>query len=164
MVLFEDSAALIGLIFAFAGTYFSVGLGMPVLDGVASIMISLVLAATAVLLAKETKGLLIGESADPIIVESIMRLATEMDGVDHANGVLTIHLAPRQIAVALSLEFADELRTSDIEVRVVELERRLRHAHPTVIALFVMPQSPSGYRDTVARRQGKMNVSQQVKT
>ena len=56
MVLFEDSAALIGLIVAFAGTYFSVRLGLPVLDGVASIMIGLVLAATAVLLAKETKG------------------------------------------------------------------------------------------------------------
>ena len=154
MVLFEDSAALIGLVIAFAGTYFSVRLGMPVIDGAASIMISLVLAATAVLLAKETKGLLIGESADPIIVESIMRLANGMDGVDHANGVLTIHLAPQQIAVALSLEFADELRTSDIEVRVIELERRLRHAHPAVIALFVKPQSPSGYRDAVAKRQG----------
>ena len=155
MVLFEDSAALIGLIVAFAGTYFSVRLGLPVLDGVASIMIGLVLAATAVLLAKETKGLLIGESADRIIVDSIMRLASDMDGVDHANGILTIHLAPQQIAVALSLEFADELKTSDIEVRVTELERRLRHAHPTVIALFVKPQSPSGYRDAVARRHGK---------
>ena len=118
-------------------------------------MIALVLAATAVLLAKETKGLLIGESADRIIVDSIMRLASEMDGVDHANGVLTIHLAPQQIAVALSLEFADELTTSGIEVRVAELERRLRHAHPTVIALFVKPQSPSGYQDAVARRHGK---------
>ena len=155
MVLFEDSAALIGLIVAFAGTYLSVRLGLPVLDGVASIMIAFVLAATAVLLAKETKGLLIGESADRIIVDSIMRLASEMDGVDHANGVLTIHLAPQQIAVFLSLEFADELKASDIEVRVAELERRLRHAHPTVIALFVKPQSPSGYRDAVARRHGK---------
>lgn len=164
IVLFEDSAAIIGLIIAFAGTYFAVSLDMPVLDGVASIMIGLVLAATAVLLAKETKGLLIGESADQSIVDSIMRLAGEMDGVAHANGILTVHLAPQQIAVGLSLEFADELRTSDIEVRVAELERRLRHAHPAVIALFVKPQSPGGYQDAVTTHRGKLNEQRQAET
>src|SRR4029077_6772797 len=111
MVLFEDSAALIGLIFAFAGTYFSIRLNLPVLDGVASILISVVLAVTAALLARETKGLLIGEAADQPIVESIIHIAEIMEGVAHANGVITIHLAPEQIVVALSLEFADELRT-----------------------------------------------------
>jgi hypothetical protein len=59
---------------------------------------------------------------------------------------------------------AAELRTSDIEIRIAELERRLRHAHPTVIALFVKPQSPSGYRDAVARRHGKMNVQRLAET
>jgi cation diffusion facilitator family transporter len=161
MVLFEDSAALIGLIIAFAGTYFSVRLELPVLDGVASILIGLLLAATAALLALETKGLLIGESADQPIVDSIMRIATKMDGVDHANGIITVHLAPRQIVVALSLEFADELKTPDIEVKVVELERRLRHMHPTVIALFVKPQSSSGYKQGFARRHGKLGEDNQ---
>ena len=75
MVLFEDSAALTGLMIAFAGTYFSVRLDLPILDGVASILISFVLAATAALLARETKGLLIGEGADPPIVDSIMHIA-----------------------------------------------------------------------------------------
>jgi cation diffusion facilitator family transporter len=155
MVLFEDSAALIGLVIAFAGTYFSVRLDLPVLDGVASILIGLVLAATAMLLARETKGLLIGEGADQSIVDSIMRIANEMEGVAHANGIITVHLAPQQIVVALSVELADELRTPDIEARIVELERRVRHQHPAVIALFVKPQSSIGYRDTVARRSGK---------
>jgi divalent metal cation (Fe/Co/Zn/Cd) transporter len=120
MVLFEDSAALTGLMIAFAGTYFSVRLDLPTLDGVASILISAVLAVTAALLARETKGLLMGEAADQPIVDSIMH-----EGVAHANGVITVHLAPEQIIVALSLEFADELRTPDIEFKVVELERRL---------------------------------------
>lgn len=155
MVLFEDSAALIGLIIAFAGTYFSVQLDLPVLDGAASILIGLVLAATAMLLARETKGLLIGEGADQRIVDSIMLIANEMEGVAHANGIMTVHLAPQQIVVALSLELADELRTPDIETKIVELERRVRHLHPAVIALFVKPQSSIGYRDTIARRYGK---------
>lgn len=113
MVLFEDSAALIGLIFAFAGTYFSVQLDLPVLDGVASILISAVLAVTAALLARETKGLLIGEAADQPIVESIMHIAEIMEGVAHANGVITVHLAPEQIVVALSLEPASFFEERD---------------------------------------------------
>jgi cation diffusion facilitator family transporter len=151
IVLFEDSAALIGLSIAFAGIYLSQRLKLPVLDGVASILIGLVLASTAVLLARETKGLLIGERADQTIVDSILRLAGELDGVAHANGVITIHLAPEQILVALSLEFADELRAPEIEARVVELERCLREAHPAVVAIFVKPQSTRRYEEIALR-------------
>ena len=154
MVLFEDSAALIGLIIAFAGTYLVVRFDLPILDGIASIMIAVVLAATAFLLAWETKGLLIGEAADQPIVDSIMRVANAMDGVAHANGIITVHLAPEQILVALSLEFADELKTPDIELKIAELERRLRHLHPTVIALFVKPQSSGGFKDAIGHRYG----------
>ena len=154
MVLFEDSAALIGLIIAFAGTYLVVRFDLPILDGIASIMIAVVLAATAFLLAWETKGLLIGEAADQPIVDSIMRVANAIEGVAHANGVITVHLAPAQILVALSLEFADELKTTDIELKIAELERRVRHFHPTVIALFVKPQSSGGFKDAIGRRYG----------
>jgi cation diffusion facilitator family transporter len=155
MVLFEDSASLIGLTIAFAGTFFSVQLDLPILDGVASILIGVVLAATAGLLARETKGLLIGEAADPSIVDSIIHIAEEMEGVAHANGIITVHLGPEQIVVALSLEFADELRTPEIEVKVIELERLVRQLHPAVIAVFVKPQSSSGYKDALGRRFGK---------
>jgi cation diffusion facilitator family transporter len=155
MVVFEDSAALIGLFVAFAGSYLSIRLDLPILDGVASILIGLVLAVTALILARETKGLLIGEPADPAIVMSLLRIAREMEGVAHANGILTVHLAPQQIAVALSLEFADELKTPAIEIKVSELEGRLRNLHPAVIAVFVKPQTAIGYAEAVERRRGK---------
>jgi len=154
MVLFEDSASLIGLFIALIATYFSVRLDLPILDGAGSILIALVLATTAVLIARETKGLLIGEAADPLIVDSIVRLANGMDGIAHANGVITIHLAPRQIVVALSLEFADELKTPEIELKVIELERRLRDLHPEVATLFVKPQSSIGFEVASLRRFG----------
>jgi cation diffusion facilitator family transporter len=89
MVLIEDSAALIGLFIAFIGTFVSESLHLPVADGVAAILIGLVLAATAALLARETKGLLIGEAADPAILASIIHLAEEIEGIAHANGILT---------------------------------------------------------------------------
>ena len=141
MVLFEDTAGLIGLFIAFAGTYFSVMFKLPVLDGVASVLIAIVLATTAVLLSIETKGLLIGETADQTTVDSILNLAGTMEGVVHANGVITTQIGPQQIIVALSLEFADELKTPDIERKVVELERRVRALHPAVTALFIKPQT-----------------------
>ena len=156
MVLFEDSAALAGILVAFAGIYLSVTLNLPILDGVGSILIGLILGVTAWLLAKETKSLLIGERADPGIVDSIMRVAEQIDGVDHANGILTVHLAPKEILVALSLEFADELRTPEIEAKVIELERCVRLSHPEIVAVFVKPQSPEGFRETAARRFGKL--------
>jgi cation diffusion facilitator family transporter len=154
MVLFEDSASLIGLLIAFIGTYLSIRLDRPLLDGVASILIGGVLAVTAALLARETKGLLIGEPAVQAIVDSIMRIANEMDGVAHANGIITVHLAPKQIVAALSLEFADELRTPEIESKVSDLEGRLRRLHPEVIALFVKPQSSTGYLEMLEHRRG----------
>jgi cation diffusion facilitator family transporter len=155
LVLLEDSAALIGLAIAGAGTYLSVLYEAPVLDGVASICIGLVLALSAAVLARETKGLLIGEAADPKIVAAMMKLAKDMEGVTNANGIMTIHLAPTQIAVALSLEFSDDLHTPDIEAKVAELERCLRKMHPEVFAVFVKPQSSAGFREAMIRKYGK---------
>jgi cation diffusion facilitator family transporter len=152
MVMFEDSAALIGLVIAFAGTCLLVRYDLPIIDGIASILIGLVLAVTAASLAWETKGLLIGEAADPVIVASMMRVANEMEGVAHANGIITVHLAPDQILVALSLEFSDDLRTPEIELKISELERRLRQLHPTVIAMFVKPQSSGDFKESIGRR------------
>lgn len=154
MVLFEDSAALIGLAIAAAGTFLSVLYDQPVLDGVASIFISFVLAFSAAVLARETKGLLIGEAADPTIVAAMMRIAEDMDGIANANGIMTIHLAPAQIAVSLSLEFSDELRTPEIEAKVAELEQALRKLHPEVVAVFVKPQSSAGYKEAMIRKYG----------
>jgi divalent metal cation (Fe/Co/Zn/Cd) transporter len=113
----------------------------PALDGAASILIGLVLAFTASLLARESKGLLIGERADPRLAASVEALAISEPGVAGANGIITVHLAPQQIVVALSLEFDDDLRTPQIEAGVARLEQRVRERHPQVVALFVKPQT-----------------------
>jgi cation diffusion facilitator family transporter len=146
IVLLEDSAALVGLFIAFIGILLSVNFALPILDGVSSILIGLVLAVTASLLARETKSLLIGEAADPSLVNSITRLSEKIKGIAHANGILTIHLAPQQVVIALSLEFADELRTPEIEAKVAELERLVCQSHPEVVTIFVKPRLPQDSR------------------
>lgn len=141
MVLFEDSAALIGILFAAAGIALADLLAMPVFDGIASILIGLVLAITAILLAVESKSLLIGEGAPPALVSAICRIAQAEPGVANANGALTAQLAPNQSIVALSIEFEDGLTTERIEDIVAAIETRVRQAHPDVVALFVKPQT-----------------------
>lgn len=140
IVLFEDSAALIGLAIAAAGTFAADRLGMPVLDGAASIGISVVLGATALVLARESKGLLIGEPASSDLRDAVTRTAREIDGIERAHIVFSVHMAPDQVVIALSLEFRDAMRADDIEAAVDALERRIQERHAEVIAIFVKPE------------------------
>lgn len=148
MVLFEDSAALIGILIAAVGTFAATSLGEPVFDGIASILIGLVLAGTAILLARESKSLLIGEPAERALIDSIKRIANNASRISRTNGVLTVHLAPDQILAALSLEFGDDLRTSQIEETVVNIERAIKEAHPEIVTLFIKPQTAVAFRKT----------------
>jgi cation diffusion facilitator family transporter len=139
-VLFEDSAALLGILVAFLGISGASFLSMPVLDGVASIGISLILAVAAILLARESKGLLMGEPAAPEMERLILRIARDDEAVDHANGVVTVHLGPRQVFVGLSIDFRDELSGHDVELCVERLERTITAESPEVVSVFIKPQ------------------------
>ncbi len=141
IVVFEDTAAILGIGVAAAGTGATVLTGDSRWDGAASLAIALLLAGVAGLLARESKALLIGERADPRLSDAIMRTASGIAGVCRANSIVTVQLAPRNVIATLSLDFFDHLRAPDIERAVVELETRIRAAHPEVSALFVKPQS-----------------------
>lgn len=140
-VLFEDSAALLGLVIAFVGISASETFSMPTLDGVASVGIGCVLAVTAMLLARESKGLLLGEPALRSVQDSILRIAASDPAVQRVNGVLTVHLGPDQIVAALSVEFEDRMTAPEIEACVERIEERLRKEKPEVTTLFVKPQA-----------------------
>ena len=155
MVLFEDSAALAGILVAAAGTGLSLATGDPRWDGGASLVIAGILAVVALLLARESKALLIGEGADPALIAAITALASGIDGVGGVNGVATVHLGPDQILAYFSVEFDDDLCTPQIEGAVKTLEARIRTAHPQVLAIFVKPQTAhEATRRWAARRTG----------
>jgi cation diffusion facilitator family transporter len=145
-VLLEDSAALLGLAIAFVGIVAAEVFALPELDGAASIVIGIVLGLTAMLLARETKGLLIGEAADPAVERSILELAAADKGVERVNGALTVHMSPDQVVVNLSVEFHDDLSAEEMELAVERMERRISEAHPQVSAVFVRPQRSETYR------------------
>lgn len=154
MVLFEDTADLVGIALAAIGTYAASRLHLPELDGVASILIGLMLAAIAGLLARESKSLLIGERADPMLSDSILRIAEAASPLSSANGVLTVQLAPDQVLAGLSLQFPPDLRAAQIEESVIDIERRIRAAHPEVTTLFIKPQTDATWKRAVQLRFG----------
>ena len=141
LVLFEDSAALIGIVIALAGTLSAEILLMPELDGAASIGIAMVLGATAAFLARESKSLLIGEPAREPVVRSIRAMVEGQFGVAELDRLITVHLAPHQIVALMDVDFADDLRASEVEAIVGALNRKLKQRHPEVIALFVNPKA-----------------------
>jgi cation diffusion facilitator family transporter len=150
-VLFEDSAALIGLVIAFAGIGGSLAFDMPQLDGIASIGIALVLATIAIVLANRTKELLIGESAYPHVQESILAIAGRHRCIVKANGVITMQIGPYQVVAALSAEFEDSLTTPQIEDCVNSVEAQIKEAHPEISILFVKPQTPATWQSRRSR-------------
>ncbi|MEO6138115.1 MAG: cation diffusion facilitator family transporter [Luteimonas sp.] len=146
-VLFEDTAALIGLAIAFCGIAGAQAWHLPQLDGVASIAIGVVLAISSLLLARETKGLLIGEAAHPGVRDAILKIADADPGIRSANGVLTVQMGPDQVVAALSAEFLDALTTPQIEACVNRIEDAVKLDHPSVSVLFVKPQTQEVWRE-----------------
>lgn len=145
-VLFEDSAALLGLLVALLGIGLSEALALPVLDGVASVVIGLVLAGTAGFLAWECQSLLTGEGVSREVRDSIGRIVASEPGVVRPNEILTMHFGPQDVLVALSLDFEDQRSAGDVEVAVTQIERRIKAAHPEVTRVFVEAQSLEAHR------------------
>ena len=145
MVLFEDTAALIGVVIALAGIATSETFDLPVLDGAASIGIGILLGVVAIFLAREAKGLLIGEPAALEVVSSICAIARAHPGVERSNGLFTVHLGPDQIVAAISVDFVDTLSAADVEAIVAAIEERVRNVHPEIVLLLIKPQSAATF-------------------
>lgn len=137
VVLFEDSAAMLGLVVAFLGVLLADRTGILYFDGIASVVIGLILGATAVWLAYETKGLLIGESANRGVVDGIRELVAEFDEVHHVNEVLTMHMGPEFILLNLSVKFADAATALELEDAVARIDTRIKDTYPEVKRVFV---------------------------
>ncbi len=137
MVLFEDTAALLGLVVAFLGLLLSQLFDSPYFDGATSLLIGLILATVASVLILETRGLLIGESADPATVAGIRSIINSEVVVDRAGDPLTLHLGADQILVAVDIEFRDDLTADEVATAIERLERSIRQTHPRVKQIFL---------------------------
>jgi len=146
IVLFEDSAAIAGLVIAAIGVWASHHFGDPRIDGVASIAIGLLLGLVATLLARESKGLLIGERAEPEIVAKVRAVIDDSSAIVGVNHVRTLHTAPDSIFVAISADFVDSLTMGEGETVIADLEAQLREGVPMLASIYIRPEKREAAR------------------
>jgi cation diffusion facilitator family transporter len=136
-VLFEDGAAMLGLMVAFVGIFLADQFKNPYLDGAASVLIGVLLAAVAIFLAYESKGLLVGEGADPQTLESIRKLAEADPGVKNVLKPLTMHFGPHTVLLTVDIEFHKELSAIEVEEAVDRLEKGIRNRYPDIKHIYI---------------------------
>jgi len=137
VVLFEDSAALLGLVIAFVGVLLTDITGNNIYDGIASVVIGVLLGVTASWLAFETKGLLIGESADREVVERIKEIVNDFDVVERVNKVLTMHFGPENVLLNLSVDFVDERTVGELEKAIEDIDKAIKSFLPEIDRIYI---------------------------
>lgn len=155
-VLFEDTAAMLGLVVAAIGIFLADQYDVEWADGAASVVIGLVLASTAALLAYETKGLLIGEAASRTLVEGVRRIVGHEQSILSINELRTMHLAPNEILLALSIDFQDSVNAGHVEETIHRLEQQIKSKYPDIRRLFIEVQSRRHHQlDQAAERRNR---------
>lgn len=146
VVLFEDTGAGIGLVLAFAGVLATDLTGLAYFDGIASIMIGLLLAAASIWMAYETKGLLIGEAARNPVVEGIEGILGEYDELKSVNEIATLHMGPNTIIATISVDFIEDLTADEVEALVTEFDARIKDEYENVSRVFIEGQARRHHR------------------
>ena len=153
-VLIEDSAAIVGLVIAAIGLTLAHVLDRPALDGVASLLIGVLLAFAAFTLGRRSRDLLVGEAADPQLLHELLAVAAEDPAIARVNGALTSYLGPDTLSVALSAEFQDDLDTRQIEEAIRRVETTMRQRRHERMIVFVKPQTPQVWAERIRERMG----------
>jgi len=156
----EDSAAVAGLLLAAAGLVLHQLTGSGVFGAAASMAIGLLLAWIAYALGRDTKELLIGESADPELLLDIMALLIGYDGVTGLLDMLTMQLSPEHVLVAAKVAFRDHLGAAEVERLCNRVERDLQEKFPVVTHLYLDPTSPNRQQLTDAEDVDRLVASQ----
>jgi cation diffusion facilitator family transporter len=144
IVVAEDTAALLGVIVAFLGVLGAWLWRAPVLDGIASLLVGVILCVVAGVLANESRGLLVGESASRVLVDDVKRLVSQDPDVRRVGEPMTMHLGPEEILLNLELEFRSDLTMSGLRSGVDRLESAIRRAHPHITRIFLEARALGG--------------------
>jgi cation diffusion facilitator family transporter len=143
-VLFEDSAAMAGLVVALVSVHLAEALHMPVIDGIGSILIGLILCGVASFLVWESKKLLLGEAADPEVRAGIRRIARADEGVEDVLRMMTLHMGPNALVLNMDLKFDEALDAEAVAEAIDRVERTVREEHAEVRFIFIEAESLTG--------------------
>ena len=149
-VLFEDSAAMLGLLVAFIGLVLSQVLHEPMYDALASIVIGVILSGTAMLLSYECKGLLIGEAASQEVVSGIRNILNKESEILSINEILTMHMGPEDVLLNISLDFHDNISAGEVERTITQLEIEIKQKYPEIARIFIEAQNRIAHLRNIA--------------
>jgi cation diffusion facilitator family transporter len=139
LVLLEDSGAVLGLLVALISVVITAVTGSNISDAIGSILIGILLCVIGLLLAKDTRSLLIGESIDEYSKTEILEIAKHTPGVEAVTQVLSLQLGPEAALLALKVRFQGGFQLADVERAIDELEERIRAAYPAMKRIFIEP-------------------------
>lgn len=141
VVVFEDSAALLGLVVAFVGIYLSHRLANPYFDGITSVVIGSILCAVAAFLAYESKSLLVGEGADPLTLARVRVVAESDPAVERIERPLTMHFGPDTVLLTLNVRFRRDVSAEEAEAAVLRMEKAIHDEYPEIQHIFIEARS-----------------------
>jgi cation diffusion facilitator family transporter len=148
-ILFEDAADILGLVVAFLGVYLGHTLNNPYIDGIASIVIGLILSSLSLMLAFETKSLLIGESADQEMIDNIVLTVKENPAVVHVRSPLTLHFGPKDILLALDIQFDEKLQMNALANTIDDIENNIRSKFPAIKRIYIEIKSITYFSESI---------------
>ncbi len=142
-VVLEDSAALTGLALAFLGTFLGHVTGNPYYDGIAAVLIGLLLAGVAVILLRETKGLIIGEGLSGEELKRMAKIIEANPNVVKCGRILSLYLGPHDLLVTVDVTFDDAVERVSIDHTIDSIERAIVAAFPQTTRIFIEPENLS---------------------
>lgn len=148
VVLFEDSAAMLGLMVALIGVFIADQYNMPIFDGIASVVIGIILAVTAMVLAVETKGLLIGEAASDELSDKIREIVAAESSIIGINELRSMHMGANDILVALSIDFNNDVKAGEVEQSIAKIEQDIKQNFTDVKRIYIEVQSLADHLKT----------------
>jgi cation diffusion facilitator family transporter len=151
-VVFEDSAAVLGLLIAFVGIMLSDITGNPIFDGLASILIGLLLMIVAFFLARESKDLLVGEGVDKATLKRMLQIVSAHDDVEKVGQLRTLYLGPDNLIVAIDVKFTTGINEKMIDEEISEIEMALKAEYPQIKHIFIEVASLADVQKKVYRR------------
>lgn len=154
-ILLEDSAALLGLAIAFSGVFLGHLFNNIYLDGVASVVIGIILVIVAIFLIYESKGLLIGEGANPEMVASLKEIIREDPDVGEVIRVLTLYFGPQEVLLNLEIQFKTNLSAEKLALAIERLEMKINQHHPEIKRIFIEAKSIFSYQKAILAEESK---------
>jgi len=139
VILFEDAGDVLGVAVALAGVYFGYKYQNPYYDGIASIIIGIILTAISFLLARESRSLLMGESVDESIVDDVIKISEKDEAIEKVFYPLTVYLSPEEIVLVLETVFKDDLTTGQINEAIERIQIKIQKQYPNIKQIFIEP-------------------------